>query len=181
MIKFNVGCGKRNFGHDWIHVDGGDFDHLDSHDIFLKDCYGGSTDLIYTSHLIAYLDRIDVIELLECWKHVLRPGGKLEIATPDFNILYKLYHTGQPLEKILGPLFGRMEMNREFIYHKTTWDFKDLVIALDEAGFDDIKLYDHTKTCHPNTGNFSDDFDDHSCAYINGTLISLNIECTKPV
>ena len=34
-MKFNLGCGWRNFGKDWIHVDGGDYDHLDNNDIYL--------------------------------------------------------------------------------------------------------------------------------------------------
>ena len=33
-MKFNLGCGWRNFGKDWIHVDGGDYDHLDDNDIY---------------------------------------------------------------------------------------------------------------------------------------------------
>ena len=36
-MKFNIGCGWRNFGKGWIHIDGGDYDHLDSSDIYLKD------------------------------------------------------------------------------------------------------------------------------------------------
>ena len=35
-MKFNLGCGWRNFGKDWIHVDGGDYDHLDNNDIYLS-------------------------------------------------------------------------------------------------------------------------------------------------
>jgi len=34
MIKINMGCGWRDFGKDWIHIDGGDYSHLDSKDIF---------------------------------------------------------------------------------------------------------------------------------------------------
>ena len=33
MNKINMGCGWRNFGDDWIHIDGGDYDHLDYKDI----------------------------------------------------------------------------------------------------------------------------------------------------
>ena len=33
MIKINLGCGWRNFGSEWIHIDGGDYPHLDSKDI----------------------------------------------------------------------------------------------------------------------------------------------------
>ena len=33
MTKLNLGCGWRNFGSDWVHIDGGDYDHLDYNDI----------------------------------------------------------------------------------------------------------------------------------------------------
>ena len=32
-IKINLGCGWRDFGRDWIHIDGGDYKHLDHYDI----------------------------------------------------------------------------------------------------------------------------------------------------
>ena len=36
-MKFNIGCGHRNFGKEWIHIDGENYDHIDSSDIFIKD------------------------------------------------------------------------------------------------------------------------------------------------
>ena len=33
MIKLHLGCGWRNFGPEWIHIDGGDYEHLDYSDI----------------------------------------------------------------------------------------------------------------------------------------------------
>ena len=29
IIKLHLGCGWRSFGNDWIHIDDGDYDHLD--------------------------------------------------------------------------------------------------------------------------------------------------------
>jgi predicted SAM-dependent methyltransferase len=55
-------------------------------------------------------------------------------------------------------------------------------LKLEKAGFTDIHRYDHkTVAEHPNTGNREDYWDDHSAAYIDGTLISLNMECNKPL
>ena len=36
-IKINMGCGQRNFGSDWIHIDGNQFPHINSHDIWLEE------------------------------------------------------------------------------------------------------------------------------------------------
>ena len=84
------------------------------------------------------------------------------------------------LSQAIGPLYGKMQMGHETIYHKTTYDFESLEAVLNEAGFVNVKRYDHWLTEHPNTGDRTDKYDDHSAAYINGTLISLNVECTKP-
>ena len=181
LIKFNVGCGWRDFGPDWFHIDGGNYSHITGNDVSLKYQPNNYIDLIYSSHLIAYFDRYEVIGLITSWFNKLKPGGKVEIATPDFDVLYKLYNVGNPLQTILGPLFGKMVMGDEVIYHKATWNDCHLIDLLKEIGFTNIKRYDHKKTCHPNTGDRNDFYDDHSAAYIDKTLISLNIEATKPL
>ena len=82
------------------------------------------------------------------------------------------------LNDILGPLYGKMPMGKETIYHKTTYDFNSLENLLIDLGLKEIKKYDWEDTEHSK-------FDDHSQAYIphmdkdNGTLISLNVECKK--
>tara|TARA_B100000212_G_scaffold338730_1_gene315796 strand:+ start:1135 stop:1677 length:543 start_codon:yes stop_codon:yes gene_type:complete len=180
MIKINMGCGWRNFGKDWIHIDGGNYEHIDYHDVIdLSQFETDSVDLIHASHLVEYFDRIEVVKLLSEWKRVLKSGGVLRIAVPNFDVLSKLYmHDNVPLKDILGPLYGRMKMQDDLIFHKTTYDFKDLELLLKDAGFRNIKLFDWKTTENA-------EFDDHSQAYYphmdkeNGTLISLNIECVK--
>ena len=181
MVKINLGCGWRNFGEDWIHVDGGNYEHLDLvHDIskrlpFAEDL----ADLIYSSHVIEYFSRDEIKDILLDWRKVLKPGGTLRLAVPDFEAMTKLYTTGSiKIEQVLGPIYGKMKMGESSIYHKTIYDFESLKSLLQEIGFTDVKKYDWRKTEHVN-------LDDHSQAYIphmdkeNGTLISLNIECIK--
>ena len=179
MIKLNIGCGWRNFGSDWHHIDGGDYPHLDSKDIFNLPYENNTVDLIYVSHVIEYFDREHIISILKEWKRTLKDGAILRIAVPNFEEMAVLYLGGSvSLENILGPLYGKMKMGEEIIYHKTVYDFKSLSILLDDCGFRDIKLYDWRTTDHSH-------HDDHSQAYIphmdkeRGTLISLNVECVK--
>ena len=68
MIKINLGCGWRNFGKDWYHIDGGDYSHLDSHDILNLPFDNGTVDLIYASHVIEYFDREEIVGILNKWK-----------------------------------------------------------------------------------------------------------------
>ena len=91
MVKINMGCGWRNFGKDWIHIDGGDYNHLDYYDITKLNFEDNCIDLIYGSHVIEYFDRDEVIELLKEWKRVLVDKGTLRIAVPDFFQISKLY------------------------------------------------------------------------------------------
>jgi len=178
-IKLNLGCGWRNFGPSWDHIDGGDYPHLKSRDIFSLPYEDESVSLIYSSHVIEYFDRDEINALLTEWKRVLIQGGHLRLAVPDFTNMSALYSNGNlELKDILGPLYGKMTMDEETIYHKTVYDFKSLKGVLDKLDFDGIARYDWRKTEHS-------DFDDHSQAYLphmdkeHGTSISLNVQCQK--
>jgi predicted SAM-dependent methyltransferase len=178
-MKFNIGCGHRNFGNDWIHIDGGSYDHLNSSDIFIPTYDKNIADLIYASHLIEYFNRNEVEILLKRWKEVLKPNGVLRLAVPNFEIIANLYINRQyPLDNFLGPLYGKMKMSKNIIYHKTTYDFTSLEKLLKIIGMKKIRKYDWRKTEHSK-------YDDHSQAYLphmdkkNGILLSLNVECIK--
>lgn len=178
-MKLNLGCGWRNFGEDWVHIDGGDYPHLHSKDIVNLPFEDNSVDLIYASHVFEYFDRQEGEELLNKWHAKLKPGGVLRLAVPDFQKMARLYaFENIPLSKFVGPLYGRMPMGDKTIYHKTTYDFIELEKMLKICNFRDVKRYDWRETEHAQ-------FDDHSQAYIphmdkeNGTLISLNIEAVK--
>jgi len=62
MKKINMGCGWRNFGSDWIHIDGGDYEHLDHNSITDLPYEENSIDLIYSSHVLEYFDQEEVKE-----------------------------------------------------------------------------------------------------------------------
>ena len=72
MVKLNLGCGNRNFGSDWTHIDGAEYPHVESHNVISLDYRDKSVDLIYASHLIEYFDRVEIVTVLKEWKRVLR-------------------------------------------------------------------------------------------------------------
>lgn len=178
-MKLHLGCGKRDFGPDWINIDGGNFPHLHSNDIVNLPFDDDSVDLIYSSHVLEYFDREEVLIVLKNWYRVLKPNGTLRIAVPDFESMAELYvRKDENLDRFLGPLFGKMVMGDGTIYHKTTYDFYSLSKVLENCGFKNVRRYDWRHTEHSQ-------FDDHSQAYIphmdkdNGVLISLNVQCVK--
>jgi predicted SAM-dependent methyltransferase len=178
MLKLHLGCGKKNFGPEWIHIDGENFNHLDSHDITKLSFDDNTVDLIYASHVFQYFDRKEAIIILNEWRRVLKFGGILRLAVPDFKKIIKLYANDYSLNKFLGPLYGKMKMRDKVVYHKTVYDYSSLDFLLKLNGFTNIKPWNWKEVDHGV-------FDDYSQAYIphmdkeNGTLISLNLECIK--
>jgi predicted SAM-dependent methyltransferase len=180
-MKLHLGCGWRDFGDDWVHIDGGDYKHLDQQDITKLDYGDNTVELIYASHVLEYFDRDEVMLVLKEWNRVLKPGGVLRLAVPNFETMVRIYlDKDYDLEYFLGPLYGKMPMDNITIYHRTTYDFNSLSKVLISCGFTDVNRYDwrdydiHVKN------------DDHSQAYMdpkgdkeNGTLISLNVEAVK--
>lgn len=190
-IKLHLGCGKRNWP-GWVSIDIADFPHITSNDVYLKDVPDDSVDIIYSSHLVSYFSRKEIECLLREWHRVLKIGGTLQIATPDLDELAKIIlidcDDDYNLLSVIGPMYGEMIVNESTIYHKTGYNYATLKLFLNfnnvkghesKSAFVDIKRYDHTKTCHPNTGNRDDFYDDHSAAYYHNKLISLNIQAIK--
>ena len=179
MTKLHVGCGWRDFGDDWTHIDGGEYPHIQYFSVRLETFPDNHADVIYASHVFEYFDREEGLEVLNEWHRVLKPNGILRLAVPDFSAMTSLYQKGEvKLDQILGPLYGKMKMSSKVIYHKTVYDYESLESILKESNFVNVSRYDWRETEHAH-------HDDHSQAYIphmdkeNGTLISLNVEAFK--
>ena len=182
-VRLHLGCGKRKLK-GYIHVDHGKFPHLDyNQDIrFLPMFKDNSVDLIYASHVLEYFDRVEVLAVLKEWKRVLKKGGILRLAVPDYEALIKVYRKTKDLNKVLGPLFGRWAIAKTkfIIYHKTVYDFASLNGILLQSGFNKVRRWDWRKVFVKELQGY----DDYSQAYFphmdqKGILISLNVEAQK--
>lgn len=176
-IQVHLGCGKVDFGKDWIHIDKQNLPHITSNDIINLPFEQNSVDLIYASHVLEYFDRESAGEVLKKWFGYLKHGGVLRLAVPDFRELCQAYlEDDQPLWSILGPLYGRMYSNGDIIYHKTIFDYHELGLLLKTAGFRKVEKYNPYK-CQPLLDNKP--IDDCSFAAFNCNTISLNVEARK--
>ena len=179
-VFLNLGCFDKKFPPPFINIDIREDVNPDIVDnaFVLNRFDDNSVDLIYASHVIEYFDRDEVNYILQEWYRVLKPGGKIRVAVPDFMKLIWVYQDTKDLNRILGPLFGKMPMSDQTIYHKTVYDFNSLKELLKSLGFNNIISYNWKETDHSQ-------HDDHSQAYYphmekeNGLLISLNVEATK--
>jgi predicted SAM-dependent methyltransferase len=178
-MKLHLGCGKRHIP-GFVHIDAVDYPHVDhvatiDNLSFIQDA---SVDLIYNCHVLEHFKRRDVRRVLQEWHRVLKPGGILRISVPDFAKLCEVYQKFGQLDLVIGALFGR----QDYLYniHYNVFDFTTLKGELESAGFTDVGRYDWRETEHAH-------IDDYSQAYIphmdkeNGILISLNVECAKPL
>ncbi len=185
-VQLHLGCGEKDLP-GFTNIDLDSHPHIDhQHDIRDLSMFDdNAADLIYCSHSLEYFDRIEVKSVLKEWHRVLKEGGVLRLAVPDFEAMVRVYLKYSDLDHqgILGPLYGRWPYKApgdkvDTFYHKTTYDFSSLKKVLKEAGFRSIERYDWQDTIHK-------DYDDYSQAYIphmdkeNGILISLNVEATK--
>jgi len=176
-MKLHLGCGER-YIKGFVHIDIIDRPHIDhvSQIDDLSYILDSSVDLIYASHVLEHFKRASVNNVLQEWHRVLKPGGILRIAVPDFAKLCEVYQETDDLSLIIGPIFGRQ--NYLYNIHYNVFDYNTLKISLESVGFESIQRYDWTKTEHA-------DVDDYSQSYIphmdkkNGKLISLNVEATK--
>lgn len=182
-LKLHLGCGRRNIP-GFVHVDLCDMPHIDYKTavdklpMFADD----SAELIYASHTLEYFDRIEAERVLQEWHRVLQHAGTLRVALPDFDALIEVYRRSNDLQRVLGPLYGRMEIDtqdgRRLLYHKTVYNFVHLKTLLEKCGFTNVRRYDWQNTIHK-------DYDDHSQAYYphmdkeRGILVSLNVEAHK--
>jgi predicted SAM-dependent methyltransferase len=179
-MKLNIGCGKRNFGEDWIHIDGSNYSHIHSHDIINLPFPDNSIDLIYSSHTFEYFDREEAYNVLLKWKSKLKDGAILRLAVPNFEMYNKLYYEGKiTLDQCVGPLYGKWQMTEtQNVYHKTTYDYISLKTLLEKAKLKNIKIWNWKKVDHGIYDDYSQSFIPHMDKK-NGILMSLNIECNK--
>lgn len=184
LARLNLGCWHRNLP-GFVHIDLCDLPHIDHKASIdrLPMIADDSCELVYASHSLSYFDRAGAVAALAEWRRVLAPGATLRLAVPDFDALLEVYQRSGELSKILGPLYGRMEIDtadgRQTIYHKTVWTFRELEKLLLSVGFTNVRRYDWRQRPE-HLAN-----DDHSQAYYphmdkeNGLLISLNVEADK--
>ena len=162
--KLQIGCGANRL-EGWLNMDL----KLGRGVVFLDagrrlPFAGEGVDYIFSEHVIEHFEYSGGMKLLrECFR-VLRPGGKIRIATPDLNFLIQLYgpnksglqerYKAWAVERFM-PDIGIPEdafvINHFFRAwgHRFIYDFKTLERALIRAGFAGVRLAEVGKSHDP--------------------------------
>lgn len=178
-MKLHIGCGKKYIP-GYKHLDVINFDHVD----FVCDTRkltmieDETVSEIYACHILEHVERSEVISVLQEWNRVLKVGGVLRVAVPDFEAIVAEYMENKDLQCFQGLLYGGQTY--DYNYHHVAFDFKVLESFLSSAGFVEVSRYDWHEF-------LPDNYDDYSRAYLphmdfeNGRCMSLNVIAKKRI
>ncbi len=174
MTKLHLGCGTKHL-EGYTNIDIRYLPGVDevNNIRFLRNYKENSVDEIYACHVLEHFGRWEYKEVLKRWLEILKPGGQLRLAVPDFESIVYHYKKYKDLNSLIGLLYGGQDYDEN--YHYITFDCNSLSKTLEEIGFKSLELGDTTKYSG----------DDFSKAYLphmdkeNGILMSLNILAIK--
>jgi len=178
-MKLHLGCGRRYIP-GFTNVDIQPAPHVDLvcrvERLPLADA---TASLIYACHVLEHFGRHEYKSALLEWKRVLKPGGILRLAVPDFAACAAIYYE-RGLEDGLSGLIGLISGGQRdgYDFHKMIFDEEYLRRDLLSLGFREVRRWDWRNTEHSC-------IDDYSQAYLphmhkdDGRLVSLNLEAVK--
>jgi hypothetical protein len=114
-----------------------EIDHQSGGEIYPLPFGDGSADVIRASHCLEHFGHKVVGDVVKEWVRVLKPGGSLKIAVPDFRKIVSWYVEGRndlPLQLYL--MGGQRD---EDDYHKTIFEHGLLKRVMEDAGLEDIR------------------------------------------
>jgi len=174
MIKLHLGCGNKHIDN-YINIDIRYLPGVDevNNVKFLRNYKNDSVDEIYCCHTLEHFGRWEYKDVLKRWFEILKPGGIMRLAVPDFKSICEYYTKTNDLKTLIGLLYGGQDYDENF--HYMTFDFELLKDDLLNIGFSVIDRWDNSVI----------EIDDFSKSYLphmdskNGLLMSLNIIAIK--
>jgi predicted SAM-dependent methyltransferase len=95
-------------------------------------------DEIRASHVLEHFPHRKVSDVIKEWVRVLKPGGVLKIAVPDFEMIARQYLSGAPLPTE-GYVMGGQVDDHDF--HKALFDRETLADLLRQSGLVAIRSW----------------------------------------
>lgn len=148
-MKINIGCGKRVYD-GWVncdivrHPDAKRDPELicDGRNIPLDDSVA---DVVMAIHNFEHYYRWECDEVIQEWKRLLKPGGKLILELPDLlkccqNVLDGIKKGGKDPDQLgMWGLYGDPRTKDKYMMHPWGWSPKTLKAFLLEHGFKNIQ------------------------------------------
>ena len=90
-----------------------------------------SCDEVRASHILEHFSYLQMVNVVTDWVRVLKPGGWLRIAVPDFHEIVKGYLRGVNQNTIGYVMGGQTDEND---YHKSIYDRHILIALMTHCG-----------------------------------------------
>jgi SAM-dependent methyltransferase len=180
--KLHIGCGKNYLppSEGWV-----------NHDLFSvvkADVYADmsalpferrSFDLVYSSHCLEHCHRHSVVATLAHWYDLLKPGGTIRLAVPNFAAICAHYAIHEDIKILMGLLYGGQTTAKN--YHTTSFDEHYLRELLTSVGFVNVRWWDWRLTEHAAWDDYASCYLPHMQKDNGGRLMSLNLEADRPL
>jgi predicted SAM-dependent methyltransferase len=152
-ICLNLGAGA-------VRIDGYTaVDRKTGQEVYPLACVDNSVDEIYASHVLEHFSHNEVFNVLGDWARVLKPGGRMRVAVPNFDWIAEHYRAGEPINTQGYVMGGHVDPDDR---HGAIFDYELLSELLANAGMERI-------------GHFDPEYQD--CTRL---PVSLNVVAYKP-
>ena len=145
QTAYNLGCGSRHWP-GWINVDLAPDADIRSDLRNLDAIPSDSADAVAAIHVLEHFHEWEALPLIQEWRRVLKPGGKMILELPCLNkICYyvaKCVQDKLPLDEtmLLHPLFGSPKERDPLMGHKWGYFKETLRVLLERAGLREIQF-----------------------------------------
>jgi len=129
-MKLNLGAG----GHELAGFQS--VDAKDGQGIYPLAYPDDSAEEIYASHVLEHFSHQHAMAVLSEWVRVLKPGGRIRIAVPDFEQVAKRYLAGEEIQ-VQGLVMGGQVDEHD--YHRCIYDREALTELMEAAGLERIE------------------------------------------
>jgi len=132
-IKLNIGAGKSE-------IDGyTPIDRMFGSEAYPLEYADGTVDEIRASHVLEHFDFGELPKVLDEWVRVLKPGGRIRIAVPDFDKIVKC--SNDPTNYIWPKYLmgGQSDPND---YHKAVFNRQILTEFMANSGIENIDTWE---------------------------------------
>lgn len=169
MLKLNLGAGTS------CPLEG--YENLDrktGQEIFpLAEYADGSVDEVRASHVLEHFPVREVAAVLAEWIRVLKPGGVLKLAVPDFKWIAEHYLAGENIPTLPYTMGGQEDEND---YHKVLFDNESLRELLANSGLVDVQRW---KSDAPDCSSYAVSL--NLMGFKPGPLPEMDIRCAMSV
>ena len=175
-MKLHIGPGN-TYIRGWVNIDVFSSVRADIYSSAMALPYERETfEIVYASHILEHFNRYLILAVLGHWRDLLKPGGILRLAVPDFDAICEFYAKTKSLDAVMGLLYGGQR--NMFDNHHVAFNYDKLAKDLANVGFKEIRKWNWRETEHAGYDDYSQAFLPHLSKQ-DGMLMSLNVEAVK--